>query len=71
MNRQLTGKVSDAGKDHGQKEKRVSEDKMAGWHHQCNEHEFWQTPGDDEQWGGLACCRPWGHKELDRTERLN
>ena len=24
----------------------------------------------DEQ-GGLACCRPWGHKELDTTERLN
>ena len=33
VNRQLTGKVSDAGKDHRQKEKRVSEDKMAGWHH--------------------------------------
>ena len=21
--------------------------------------------------GGLACCIPWGHKELDMTERLN
>ena len=21
--------------------------------------------------GGLACCIPWGHKELDTTERLN
>ena len=21
--------------------------------------------------GGLACCDSWGHKELDRTERLN
>ena len=21
--------------------------------------------------GGLACCGPWGHKELDTTERLN
>ena len=21
--------------------------------------------------GGLACCRPWGHKESDTTERLN
>ena len=21
--------------------------------------------------GGLACCSPWGHKELDMTERLN
>ena len=30
-NRQLIGKVLDAGKDQGQKEKRVSEDEMAGW----------------------------------------
>ena len=21
--------------------------------------------------GGLACCSPWGHKELDTTELLN
>ena len=21
--------------------------------------------------GSLACCSPWGHKELDITERLN
>ena len=21
--------------------------------------------------GGLECCSPWGHKELDMTERLN
>ena len=21
--------------------------------------------------GSLACCGPWGHKELDTTERLN
>ena len=21
--------------------------------------------------GGLACCSPWGHKELDMTEQLN
>ena len=32
-NRWLIGKVPDAGKDQGQKEKRVSEDEMAGWHH--------------------------------------
>ena len=24
----------------------------------------------DEQ-GGLVCCSPWGHKELDMTEHLN
>ena len=21
--------------------------------------------------GGLASCSPWGHKEMDMTERLN
>ena len=21
--------------------------------------------------GGLVCCSPWGHKELDMTEQLN
>ena len=32
-NRQLIGKVLDFGKDQGQKEKMVSEDEMAAWHH--------------------------------------
>ena len=36
VHRQLIGKVPDAGKDQGQKEKRVSEDEMAGQHHRCN-----------------------------------
>ena len=44
----LIGKVPDAGKDWGQKEKRVSEDEMAGGHLQYNEHELGQTPGDGE-----------------------
>ena len=71
MNRQLTGKVSDAGKDQGQKEKRASEDEMAGWHHQCNEHEFGQTLEDGEGQGGLACCSPWGHKESGTDGQLS
>ena len=36
-NRWLIGKVPDAGKDWGQKEKRALEDEMAGQYHQCNE----------------------------------
>ena len=48
VNRWLTGKVPDAGKDQGQKEKRVSENEMAGQHHWCNEHELGQTLGDGE-----------------------
>ena len=44
---------------------------MDGQHHQCNEHELGQTPGDGEEQRGLACCSPWGRKELDTTGRLN
>ena len=33
----------------------VSEDEMAGWHHQCNEHELGQTLGDDDGQGDLEC----------------
>ena len=69
--RWLTGKVPDSGKDWGQEEKRVSEDEMAGWHHQCNKHELGQTLGDGEGQGGLACCSPWSCKELDMTGWLN
>ena len=62
VNRRLIGKVPDAGKDQEQKEKRASEDEIAGWHHQCSEREFGQTPGDGEGQGGLVCCTPWGCK---------
>ena len=53
MNIRLIGKVPDAGKDQGQKEKRVFKDAMAGWHHQWNEQELGQTPGGDEEQGGV------------------
>ena len=32
---------------------------------------FEQTPGDSEGQGSLACCSPWGHKELDMMEQMN
>ena len=57
-NRGLIGKVPDAGKDWGQKEKRASEDEMAGWHHQCK-HELGKTLRDGEVWG--AWCLRVGH----------
>ena len=34
-------------------------------------NEFEQTSGDGERQGSLACCSPWGFKELDMTEQLN
>ena len=37
----------------------MTEDKMVGWHHQFNGHEFEQDPGDCEGQRRLACCSPW------------
>ena len=55
----------------GGKEKKVSEDEMAGWHHWCNGHELGQTSGDGEGQGGLVCCSPCGCKESDLTVWLS
>ena len=49
----------DTGKDWGQKEKGITQDKMVGWHHWLNGHEFEQTPGDGEGQGSLVCCSSW------------
>ena len=64
-------KDPDAGKERRPKEKGVTEDEMVGWHHQLNGQELAQTLGGSEGHRSLACCRSWGHKELDTTERLN
>ena len=44
---------------------------MVGWLHKFNGHKCGQTLGDGDGQGGLACCSPWGHKELDMTKQLN
>ena len=49
----------------------MTEDDMAGCHHQLYGHEFEQTLGDGDGQGSLGSCNPWGHKELDTTEQLN
>ena len=49
----------------------MTEDEMAGWRHLLDGHEFGETLGVGDGQGGLACCSPWGLKELDTTERLN
>ena len=56
------------GKIEGRKRKGTTEDEMVGWHHRLYGHEFGQTPGVGDGQRGLACCSPWGHKELDTTE---
>ena len=48
----------------------MTEDEMVGWHHQLNGHVFEQALGVGDGQGSLARCSPWGHKELDTTERL-
>ena len=45
----------------------MTENEMVGWHHQLIGYESAQTPADSEGQGSLACCSPWGHKELDTT----
>ena len=54
MKSRLNGKKSDAGRDWGQKEKRMREDEMAGWYHRLNGREFEFTPGVGDGQGGLA-----------------
>ena len=62
---------TDAGRDWGQEEKGMTEDKMAGWHDGLDGRESEWTPGVGDGQRGLACCSPWGHKGSDTTERLN
>ena len=36
----------------------MTEDEIVGWHHQLNEHEFEQAPGDGEGPRRLVSCSP-------------
>ena len=44
---------------------------MAGWYRWLHKHEFEQALGVGEGQGSLACCSPWGRKELGVSEHLN
>ena len=63
----LIRKDPDAGKDWRQEEKGTTEDKVVGWYHWLDGHEFGQAPGVGDGQGSLACCSPWGCKESDTT----
>ena len=65
----LIGKDPDDGK--GWRQKGTPENKMVGWYHQLNGHEFEQALGDSEGQGSLVCYSPCGHKESDTTEWMN
>ena len=49
----------------------MTEDEMAGWHHQLDVCESESTPGVGDGQGGLACCDSWGHKKSYTTEQMN
>ena len=67
----LIWKDPDAGKDWRQEEKGTTDDEMVGWHHQLSGQEFEQALGVGDGQESLACCSPWGCKELDTTDQLN
>ena len=58
------------GKTEGRR-RRGWQDEMVGWSHWLNEQESEQALGVSDGQGSLACCGPWGLKELDMTEWLN
>ena len=45
-------------------ENRATEDGMVAWLHQLNGCESEHTLRESEEQGTLACCNPWGRKEL-------
>ena len=49
----------------------MTKHEMVGWHQGLDEHQCEQAPGVGDGQGGLACCSPQGHKELDMTKQLN
>ena len=57
------------GKIEGRKERGWQ--RMVGWHHWLNRHEFEQALGVGDWQGSLVCCSPWGCKESDTIEQLN
>ena len=58
---QLIRKDSEAGKDWRQEEMGTTGDKMVGWHHWLNAHEFEQALGDGESWHAavLGVAKSW------------
>ena len=39
----------------------MTDDEVAGWHHQRDGHVIEKDPGVGDVQGCLACCSPWGH----------
>ena len=63
-------KILMLGKIEGRR-RRGWQDKMVGWHHLFNGHEFEQTPGDGEGQGRVVCWSPKHGNEWETTELLS
>ena len=50
--------------------RRRGRQRMVGWHHRLDGHEFEEAPEVGDGRRSLVCCSPWG-AESDMTERLN
>ena len=46
----------------------MTEDEMVGWHHWLDGQQSEQAPRVGDKQESLACCHPWGHKELETVE---
>ena len=46
----------------------MTEDEMVGCHHRFDGCKFEQALGVGDGQRNLACCSPWGHKELNMTD---
>ena len=44
---------------------------MVEWHHGLDGYELASAQGVGDGQGSLACCSPWGRKELNLMEQLN
>ena len=51
--------------------RRRGQQRMVGWHHRLDGHEFEWISGVGDGQGSLACCSPSGGKESGRTKWLN
>ena len=52
--------------------RRRGQQKMSGWMASLIQWTWvWVNSRSWDRQGDLACCSPWGHRELDTTERLN
>ena len=58
------------GKIEGWRRRRRGRQRMVGWHHRLDGHEFEEAPEVGDGRRSLVCCSPWG-AESDVTEQLN